>query len=73
MGATQLSTCGFERVWVSGPRYRECCGAHRFTGSPAPLEPDATMFSFTGYDQKTGPARLAPDVRSPRLASARLR
>jgi hypothetical protein len=48
---------GFDPVWVSGPRYRECCGAHRFTGSPAPLEPDATMFSFTVYDPETGPAR----------------
>jgi hypothetical protein len=37
---------GFERVWLSGPEYRECCGAHRFTGTPAPPEPDATMFAF---------------------------
>jgi hypothetical protein len=40
---------GFERVWVSDPEYPECCGAHRFTAVPAPLEPDATIFIFTPY------------------------
>lgn len=38
---------GFERLWVSDPEYPQCCAAHRFTGTPAPLEPDATMFTFT--------------------------
>ena len=40
---------GFERVWLSGPEYQHCCGAHRFTGTPAPLERDATMFTFNPY------------------------
>jgi hypothetical protein len=35
-----------DRVWLSGPEYQQCCGAHRFTGTPAPLERDATMFAF---------------------------
>jgi hypothetical protein len=37
---------GFDRVWLSGPEHQQCCGAHRFTGIPAPLERDATMFTF---------------------------
>jgi len=43
---------GFERLWVSDPGYRHCCGAHRFTGTPAPLEEGATMFAFS-----SGPRR----------------
>jgi hypothetical protein len=37
---------GFERVWVTDPDRPYGVGAHRFTGTPAPLEPDATMFTF---------------------------
>jgi hypothetical protein len=48
---------GFERVWLSGPEFRQCCGAHRFTGTPSPLEADASMFSFTPHDLLTGPPR----------------
>lgn len=48
---------GFDQVWVSGPEHSQCCGAHRFAGTPVPLEPDATMFTFTGYDPETGPSR----------------
>ncbi len=48
---------GFERVWISDPGYRQCCGAHRFTGTPAPLEHDATMFTFTDHDVLRGPRR----------------
>ena len=40
---------GFERVWVSDPRYEPCCGAHRFTAAPALLEPGATMFTFRPF------------------------
>jgi hypothetical protein len=49
----------FERVWLSAPEpgYRQCCGAHRFTGTPAPLEENATMFAFTGHDVHQGPRR----------------
>lgn len=43
---------GFERVWLSEPEYRECCGAYRFTGTPAPLEPGATMFAFNRHNQQ---------------------
>jgi hypothetical protein len=41
---------GFERVWLSDSRYGQCCGAHRFTGTPVPLDPAGTMFSFVGFD-----------------------
>ena len=47
----------FERVWLSEPGIRQCCGAHRFTGTPAPLEENATMFAFTGHDVQQGPHR----------------
>jgi hypothetical protein len=40
---------GFDRVWLSGPEYQQCCGAHRFTRIPAPLERDATMFTFNRF------------------------
>ncbi len=48
---------GFDRLWVSDPQYGQCCGAHRFTGVPAPLEEGTSMFKFTGHDG-SGPARL---------------
>ena len=48
---------GFERVWLSGPEFRECCGAHRFTRVPSPLEVGASMFSFVPHDPLTGPPR----------------
>lgn len=50
---------GFERVWLSDPGYRQCCGAHRLTGTPAPLEKDAVMFAFTGHDIPRGPSHTA--------------
>lgn len=37
---------GFERLWVSDPEAPFGVGAHRFAGTPTPLEADATMFSF---------------------------
>lgn len=40
---------GFERVWISDPCHEPCCGAHRFTATPALLEPDATMFTFRPF------------------------
>ena len=40
---------GFERVWLSDPEYKACCGAHRFNRTPGPLEPGATMFTFRRY------------------------
>jgi hypothetical protein len=48
---------GFERVWLSSPEFRQCCGAHRFTRAPFPLEADSSMFSFVPYDPLTGPSR----------------
>jgi Putative methyltransferase len=50
---------GFERVWLSGPGYGQCCGAHRFTASPVPLERDAVMFRFSDHDVHRGPDRGA--------------
>jgi len=49
---------GFERLWVSGPQHRQCCGAHRFTGVPAPVEDGASMFTFTSHDPEAGPPRF---------------
>ena len=49
---------GFDRVWVSDPQHGQCCGAHRFTGAPAPVEEVASMFEFTGHDLRAGPDRL---------------
>jgi hypothetical protein len=48
---------GFERVWLSDPRYGQCCGAHRLTGAPAPLERGTVMFAFTDHDIQRGPRR----------------
>jgi hypothetical protein len=48
---------GFQRLWLSDPGYGQCCGAHRFTGTPAPLTPDAQMFTFTSHDPLQGPPR----------------
>jgi hypothetical protein len=50
---------GFELLWISDPGYPQCCAAHRFTGTPVPLEKDATMFAFTGHDILRGPCRTA--------------
>lgn len=50
---------GFELRWLSDPRHRQCCGAHRFTGVPSPLEQDATMFAFADHDVLRGPSRTA--------------
>jgi len=47
---------GFERVWVSDSRYEPCCGAHRFTATPALLESDATMFTFRRFRALGHPA-----------------
>ena len=37
---------GFEEVWISEPDVGYGVGAHRFAGSPAPLETGARMFTF---------------------------
>jgi hypothetical protein len=47
----------FEQVWLSGPGYRQCTGAHRRTAPPIPLDQDAVMFAFTNHDATTGPHR----------------
>lgn len=46
-----FSERGFEQVWVSDPGVAFGVGAHRFTGTPSPLRPGATMFTFVGYDR----------------------
>lgn len=48
---------GFDRLWVSDPQHGQCCGAHPFTGVPAPVEEGASMFEFTCHDLRAGPAR----------------
>lgn len=50
---------GFERLWISDPRHRQCCAAHRFTGTRVPLEDNATMFTVTDHDVLRGPRRTA--------------
>jgi Putative methyltransferase len=50
---------GFERVWLSdasAPGHQRV-GAHRFTGTPAPLEENAVMFTFIGHEIGKGPPR----------------
>jgi hypothetical protein len=48
---------GFERVWVSPPDFPPGCGAHRFAGTPVPLEEGASMFTFRAHHPVTGPPR----------------
>ena len=48
---------GFELGWVSDPAQGWGAGAHRFTGTPVPLERGARMFTFTGHHPRTGPDR----------------
>ena len=52
--------CGFELGWVSDPAQGWGAGAHRFTGTPVPLERGARMFTFTGHHPRTGPDRHRP-------------
>ena len=51
---------GFELGWVSDPAQGWGAGAHRFTGTPVPLERGARMFTFTGHHPRTGPDRHRP-------------
>ena len=64
---------GFDRVWVSPPRYQSCCGAHRFTATPAPLEPDATMFAFRPFQAPRPPAGSTWPTTRPRLLARGIR
>ena len=48
---------GFELGWVSDPAEGWGAGAHRFAGTPVPLERGARMFTFTGHHPRTGPDR----------------
>lgn len=53
---------GFERVWLSDsakPPFAHRVGAHRFTGTPAPLDSGAAMFTFRGHEVGKGPPRTA--------------
>jgi hypothetical protein len=48
---------GFGQLWVSDPAEGWGAAAHRFTGTPDPLEPGARMFTFRGHHPRTGPPR----------------
>jgi Putative methyltransferase len=48
---------GFEPLWVSDPAEPWGAAAHRFAGTPAPLQRGARMFTFTAHDSRTGPPR----------------
>jgi hypothetical protein len=48
---------GFDRLWVSDPAEGWGAAAHRFTGTPDPLEEGARMFTFRGHHPRTGPRR----------------
>ncbi len=54
---------GFEPLWVSDPAYGWGAAAHRFNGTPVPLEPGARMFTFTGY-RSPDRSRLASSLKS---------
>lgn len=51
----------FERVWLNdvsrNPNFGHRVGAHRFTGTPVPLDENAVMFTFIGHDIRSGPRR----------------
>jgi Putative methyltransferase len=51
---------GFEQLWVSDPAEGWGAAAHRFTGTPSPLERGVRMFTFTGHHPRTGPVRHLP-------------
>jgi len=51
---------GFDELWVSDPAEGWGAAAHRFTGTPDPLEAGARMFTFRGHDPRTGPPRHLP-------------
>jgi hypothetical protein len=48
---------GFDEQWVSDPAEGWGVAAHRFAGSPDPLEKGARMFAFRGHHPRTGPVR----------------
>jgi hypothetical protein len=48
---------GFDELWVSDPAEGWGAAAHRFTGTPGPLEEGARMFTFRGHHPRTGPSR----------------
>jgi hypothetical protein len=48
---------GFERIWVSEPGFPLGVAAHRFTGTTAPLDADATMFTFLNEKPRGWPSR----------------
>lgn len=52
-----FEACGFERLWVSDPDFPLGVGAHRFTGVPAPVDPAATMFTFTNESPRAWPSQ----------------
>ena len=64
---------GFELGWVSDPAEGWGAGAHRFTGTPVPLERGARMFTFTGHHPHTGPGRRRPLKVFKRLSSRTVR
>ena len=45
---------------MSDPAEDWGAAAHRFTGTPDPLEAGARMFTFRGHDPRTGPPRHLP-------------
>jgi hypothetical protein len=45
-----LEKRGFEREWLSAPDAGYGVGVHRFTGRPQPLDAEARVFTFLGYD-----------------------
>jgi hypothetical protein len=51
---------GFDQLWVSDPAEDFGAGAHRFTGTPDPLEPGARMFTFRDHHPRIGPPRHLP-------------
>jgi hypothetical protein len=47
----------FDELWVSDPAEGWGAAAHRFAGTPDPLEEGACMFAFRGHHPRTGPVR----------------
>jgi len=51
---------GFEPLWVFDPAAGWGAAAHRFTGTPAPLEPGTRMFTFAAHRPHPDPPRPHP-------------
>jgi hypothetical protein len=60
IGALAGHPRGVNELWVSDSAEGWGAAAHRFTGTPDPLQPGVRMFTFRGHHPRTGPDRDLP-------------